>query len=130
MVFFFNVRAAKQSLGARSCGKDLTHFFEYKANTDGAFDQTAIVASSIENGHHALLLDSTTLPREFLELSSGVLRALFHRLTLYDIRMAVVIPDTTVYSRPFQDFIKEANRGKQFYFAPTREKAVNRLEKA
>ncbi|MEW5797710.1 MAG: DUF4180 domain-containing protein [Bacteroidota bacterium] len=102
----------------------MTAYFEYKPQTADKFDPEAIVAECIEKDHGALLLDSSILPREFFDLSSGVTGALIHRLSLYGIRMAVVIPDTSRYSRPFQDFVREANRGKQSHFVPTREEAV------
>lgn len=105
----------------------MTTYFEYKAQGTAAFDPTTIVAHCVENGHSVLLLDSSILPREFFDLSSGVTGALIHSLSLYGIRMAVVIPDTSGYSRPFQDFVSEANRGTQFHFVPTREEAVKWL---
>ena len=46
------------------------------------------------------------------------------RLTLYEIRMAAVVPDPSVHSRAFQDFAREAERGRWFRFFPDRERAV------
>jgi hypothetical protein len=49
------------------------------------------------------------------------------RLTPCEIRMAAVVPDPSVHSRPFQDFAREANAGRQFRFFPDRARAVDWL---
>lgn len=49
---------------------------------------------------------------------------LVQRLTQYEIRMAAVVPDPTIHSRPFQDFAREAQRAVWFRFFPDREQAV------
>jgi hypothetical protein len=86
-----------------------------------------IVTACIESGARRLLLDSAALPPEFFDLSSGVLGALVHRLSLYGIRMAVVVKNLDTHSMSFQAFVREANSGQQFCFASTREVAVQWL---
>jgi hypothetical protein len=106
----------------------MTAYCDYTAIASAPFDPRSIVAACIEQDKHALLLDGAQLPKEFFDLSSGVTGAFIHRLTLYGIRMAVIVPDVTQYSRPFQDFVREANRGAQFHFLPSREEAVAWLQ--
>lgn len=93
-----------------------------------AFDPGAVVTGCIESGARSLLLDQGALPPEFFDLSTGVAGELVHRLTVYGIRMAAVVPDPSAHSRPFQDFLREANQGRQFRFFATREEAVRWLE--
>lgn len=92
------------------------------------FDPAAVVASCIESGVHALLVDHGAYPPAFFDLSSGVAGELVHRLSTYGIRMAGVVPDPTVHSAHFQDFAREANRGKLFRFFENREEAIRWLE--
>ena len=104
--------------------------YEYIAPRDGAFDPHAVVTACIEHGSYTLLLDSTALPQEFFDLSTGVTGALVQRLSLYGIRMAGVVPDPSVHSRAFQDFVREANTGRQFRFFRTRAEALAWLDEA
>lgn len=92
------------------------------------FDPREIVTRCIESGADGLLLEGP--PPAFFDLSSGVAGDLVHRLSLYGIRMAAVVPDVAAHSGPFQDFAREANRGAQFRFATTREEAIRWLERA
>lgn len=106
----------------------MSTYFELPAQPAGAFDPAAVATSCIEGGAHALLLDRAALPPEFFDLSSGVAGELLHRLSVYGIRMAGVVPDPASHSGPFQDFLRESNRGRQFRFFPAREDAVRWLE--
>lgn len=105
----------------------MSSIFEYVRRADKQFSTETIIAECIENGHDALLLDGTTLPDVFFDLSTGVTGTLVHRLSMYGIRMAVVVPDVSVYSKSFQDFVREANNGKQFHFSATKKEAVDWL---
>lgn len=89
-----------------------------------AFDPRGVATSCIESGTRALLLDADAVPPDFFDLSSGVAGELLHQLGKYGIRLATVVPDPTSHSRPFQDFAREANRGRQYRFFATRDEAV------
>ncbi len=104
-----------------------THY-EADGHQHGAFDPTAVVTRCIESGSRALLADASALPPEFFDLSSGVAGELLHKLSLYGIRMAGVVPDPSVHSDAFQAFHRETNRGSQVRFFPTRAEAVAWLE--
>jgi Domain of unknown function (DUF4180) len=100
----------------------------FEPDTRGGFDAKAIVTESIESGSRAILLDGGGLPPEFFDLSSSLAGELLHRMGLYEMRLAAVVPDPTEHSRPFQDFVREANRGHQFRFFATRQEAIDWLE--
>lgn len=106
----------------------MSTYFELPAQSAGDFDPAAVATSAIESGAYALLADRSALPPEFFDLSSGVAGELLHRLSVYGIRMAGVVRDPSSHSVPFQDFLRESNRGKQFRFFPTREEAIRWLE--
>lgn len=103
----------------------MSKFYEGESLDAATFDP---VAACIESGADSLLLDQSALSPAFFDLSTGVAGELLHRLSTYRIRMAAVISDPSVYSEPFQDFIREANRGNQFCFVRHREEAIRWLE--
>lgn len=82
------------------------------------------VRACIESGAGGILADDGALPPAFFDLSSGMAGDVVQRLTLYEIRMAIVVPDASVHSGAFQDFAREANRGRWFRFFPDRARAL------
>lgn len=105
-------------------------YFELDAGEAGALDATGVVTRCVESGARALLLDRAALPPAFFDLGSGFAGELLHRLGLYGIRMAAVVSDPSRCSRSFQDFVREANRGREFRFFPNREEAIEWLTAA
>jgi hypothetical protein len=103
-------------------------YAELEPRAPDAFDPREAVTVCIESGAHALLADDGSLPAAFFDLSTGVAGEMVHRLTLYGVRMAAVVPDPALHSVRFQEFAREANRGHQFRFFPTREAAIGWLE--
>ena len=97
-------------------------FFEPAAATP--FDPWTVATQCIESGSGALLLDVEALPREFFDLSTGVAGELLHRLSIYGVRLAAVVPDPAAHSPAFQDFAREANRGRQLRFFSHRAEAI------
>jgi len=89
------------------------------AGAPEGFEPAAVVRECIESGARALLLDRGALPPAFFDLSTRVAGDLVHRITLYGIPMAAVVPDVAAHSPSFQDFAREANRGAGFRFVPT-----------
>ena len=108
----------------------MSSFYEIPAGDEAALDATAVATRCIESGTGAVLFDRAVLPASFFDLSSGFAGELLHKLGMYGIRMAAVVPDPSRCSRSFQDFVREANRGRQFRFFPTREEAIEWLGSA
>jgi hypothetical protein len=100
----------------------------YEPNPSTPLDPTRIVADCIESGAACLLLDEPSLPPQFFDLSSGLAGELLHRLSLYRMRLAAVVPEQSDHSTHFRAFIREANRGEQYRFFPTRDEAIEWLE--
>lgn len=88
----------------------------------------AEVIRCVEHGVGAILFDDGALPAAFFDLSTGVAGELAQKLANYGVRMAAVVPDESVHSARFQDFAREANRGRQIRFFATRGEAVAWLE--
>ena len=87
-----------------------------------------IAVGCIESGARAILLEEASIPVEFFDLSTRFAGELLHRLGIYGIRLGAVVPDTTDCSDAFNDFVREANRGKAYRFFSSRDEAVRWLE--
>ena len=103
----------------------MSEYHEVPRGGDGSVDP---VRACIESGLGRMLADDGALPPAFFDLSTGMAGDIAQRLTLYEIRMAAVVPDASVHSRPFQDFAREAGRGRWFRFFPDREQALAWLQ--
>jgi hypothetical protein len=99
----------------------VSEYYEAPRGADGSADP---VRACIENGARRMLAEHGALPPAFFDLSTGVAGDLVQRLTMYEIRMAAVVPDVSAHSGPFQDFAREANHGRWFRFFPHRGQAV------
>jgi hypothetical protein len=104
--------------------RSVSEYYELPPQPAGEFDPIAAVTHCIESGTDRLLLDEAALPPEFFDLSTRIAGALAQRLTQYEVRMAAVVPDPSIHSRPFQDFAREADKNRWFRFFPTREQAI------
>lgn len=93
-----------------------------------AFDVDALVATCIENGASAMLLDAPMIPAEFFDLSTRLAGELLHGLSKYSLRLAAVVPDLPAHSPPFQEFARESNRGRHVRFFADRDGAIAWLE--
>jgi len=101
-------------------------YFEPRAGA--VRDPAAVLTGCIENGADSVLMDADALPDEFFDLSTGFAGELLHKLTTYRIRLAAVVSDPSAYSTRFQEFVGEANRGRQCRFVATRREAIEWLE--
>jgi hypothetical protein len=96
----------------------------YEPDPAVAASPAACVLRCVEQDTWALLFDRGALPPAFFDLSTGVAGELVQKLVNYGVRMAAVVPDVSVHSRPFRDFAREANAGRQFRFFATRDDAL------
>lgn len=102
----------------------------FEARVGDLFEPTALLTRCVESGARGLLLDEGAIPAEFFDLSTGLAGELLHKLTLYRIRLAGVVPDPSIHSPRFGDFAREANRGTQYRFFPDRLAAIDWLDPA
>jgi len=100
----------------------------FEPDPSHASDPSDVVAGCMECEADAVLFDERALPTAFFDLSSGVAGELLHKLSVYRIRLAAVVPDPSIHSERFREFARESNAGRQFRFFPTREAAVAWLE--
>jgi hypothetical protein len=87
-----------------------------------------LVTLCIEHGARALLLDERTTPAAFFNLASGFAGELLHKLGMYRIRLAVVVPDLARHPNRFQEFARESNTRGDCRFFPDRAAALEWLD--
>ena len=80
-----------------------------------------------DTGCDRIALNMLALNPSFFILSSGVAGEVLQKFVNYQIRFAVFGDFSGYTSKPLQDFIRESNRGRAIFFAPTPEDAVRML---
>jgi hypothetical protein len=88
--------------------------------------------ATVRGDHHcdAMVIDRPALAPSFFDLSTGVAGEILLKFTNYHFRVAFVGDFETGASESLGDFIRESNRGSQFFFTPTVEDAIGRLRGA
>ena len=104
----------------------MASYVEY--TPDGGFAPMDVVAACFEQRTPAVLIDRPALPPEFFDLRTGVTGELVQKLTQYGIRLACVVPDLGVQPERFQEFAREASRGRRTGFFESKSEAVGWLE--
>ena len=95
-----------------------------EAVMQAAKEAVDLVGACFECKAAGALLYPENLPPGFADLSTGVAGEVLLKLQLYRIRLAVVMPlETTEHSAHFAAMVREANRGRDFHVAPTRDEA-------
>ena len=80
-------------------------------DTGHSLDPTAVIQSCVEAEVQAILLDTHGLPAEFFDLSSGFAGNLVNKLAQYQVRMAAVVPDISISTRPLSRHLLERPTG-------------------
>lgn len=80
-----------------------------------------------ETGAERIALDKKILCSDFFVLSTGIAGEILQKFVNYHVKAAIYGDYSRYTSKPLKDFIYESNRGKDFFFVPTREEAVQKL---
>ena len=83
-----------------------------------------------ESGGSRIALDKRVLGEDFFILSTGVAGEILQKFVNYRVKAAIYGDYSHYTSKPLRDFIYESNQGKHFFFAASREKALERLARA
>jgi hypothetical protein len=86
-------------------------------------DALEIITACIENETNLLLVDTSRLPDEFFDLSSGFAGEFLQKMQNYRVRVAAVIPTDHSHSPRFREFLAEARTGRTFRAFGDRESA-------
>ena len=81
-----------------------------------------------KSGSHKLILPKECIAEDFFVLSTLLAGEILQRYVNYGINLAIVGDFSNYTSKPLHDFIYESNNGRNFFFVPTQEEAIERLE--
>lgn len=83
--------------------------------TKAAFDASDLVSRAMEN--NGLLLDETDLPAAFFSLGSGIAGDLLQKFVNYQLPLAIVVQDATLYGDRFNELVREhrSHSGVRFF---------------
>jgi hypothetical protein len=89
-----------------------------------------LVAACAESETHRVLLDTPVLPDAFFELQTRFAGEFLQKLQNYQLRTAVVISPQRSYSERFEEYLREARRGRFARIFTSRAEALDWLAAA
>lgn len=94
-------------------------------DTQSALD--VLMSANYEAGTKNIVLDKRQICEDFFVLSTGVAGEILQKYVNYGGRIAVYGDFSRYTSKPLKDFIRESNRGRDVFFAATKDEAVDLL---
>jgi len=79
-------------------------------------DLLDLLSYCYEAGDSKILLEGIYLDPAFFDLSSGVAGEIFHKLSTYQVKTAIVADLQAIKSERFQELIRESNKGRQINY--------------
>ncbi|MBM7711304.1 DUF4180 domain-containing protein [Enterococcus xiangfangensis] len=79
-------------------------------------------------GTSNIILPKDAISSTFFDLSSQLAGEILQAYINYDVRLAIV-GDFSEGSKALKDFIRESNKGSNFYFVPNLDEAISYLSK-
>ena len=80
-----------------------------------------------ETGAEKIVIEKTAVCEDFFILSTGMAGEILQKFINYHIKMAIYGDYSQYTSKPLKDFMYESNRGKDFFFVPTKGEAIQKL---
>ena len=94
-------------------------------DTQSALDLIATI--SYQTGADRFILNKSAIDEKFFDLKTGLAGEVLQKFINYQAKVAVV-GDFTIYSsKSLKDFIYESNYGKNIFFLPDEQQAIDRL---
>ena len=106
---------------------DIAHILTGKVIADAGTALDMVISAKYETGCERLIFDKAAFAEPFFILSSGLAGEILQKFVNYRLKVAIVGDYSRYTSKPLRDFIRESNRGKDVFFVPTVEKAVEKL---
>lgn len=95
------------------------------SGVQSALDLIATV--SYEVGCHRIILQKSVVSEEFFDLKTRLAGDIIQKFINYQAKI-VIVGDFSVYSsKSLRDFIYESNKGKDLFFLPNEEQAIDKL---
>lgn len=94
-------------------------------DTQSALDLIATI--SYQTGADRFILNKSAIDEKFFDLKTGLAGEVLQKFINYQAKVAVV-GDFTIYSsKSLKDFIYESNHGKNIFFLPDKQQAIDKL---
>ena len=98
-----------------------------KVITDVQSALDLIMMVKYDAGTKNIVLDKKLIAEDFFILSTGMAGEVLQKFVNYGVRCAIYGDYSRYTSKPLKDFIYESNKGKDVFFAATKEEAVEML---
>ncbi len=83
-----------------------------------------------ETGAARIAVAKDLICEDFFILSTGLAGEILQKFINYRVKAAIYGDYSRYTSKPLRDFIRESNRGRNFFFVSTKEEAVGKLTEA
>ena len=114
------------------CGKGIVAAVlsenEVIADVNSALD--LLMSAKYEAGAECIVVDKERIAEDFFVLSTGLAGEILQKYINYGGKLAIYGDFSHYTSTPLKDFIRESNKGKDFFFAATKDEAVKKLTEA
>ncbi len=94
-------------------------------NTSSALD--LLMAAHYEAETDRIAIAKELVIDDFFILSSGVAGEILQKYVNYQMKIAIYGDYSSYTSKPLHDFIRESNKGHDFFFVASREEAIDKL---
>ena len=82
-----------------------------------------------ETGYNRIILNKSAISEGFFQLSTKLAGEILQKFVTYAVKLAIVGDFSGYTSKSLQAFIYESNKGKDIFFVPDREAAIEKLSK-
>lgn len=80
-----------------------------------------------ETGAARIVISKNLICEDFFILSRGMAGEILQKYVNYQVKIAVYGDYSHYTSKPLKDFIYESNKGKDFFFVPSKDEAIKKL---
>lgn len=101
---------------------------EVIADVNSALD--LLMSAKYEAGAECIVVDKKQIAEDFFVLSTGLAGEILQKYINYGGKLAIYGDFSHYTSKPLKDFIRESNKGKDFFFAAAKNEAVKKLTEA
>ena len=95
------------------------------SNVQSALDLMATI--TYETGCALMIINKEAISEEFFDLKTKIAGDILQKFVNYKFRIAIVGDFSGYTSKSLRDFICESNRGRDIFFLPDQEQAVEKL---
>ena len=82
-----------------------------------------------ETGYNRIILNKSAISEDVFQLSTKLAGEILQKFVTYAVKLAIVGDFSGYTSKSLQAFIYESNKGKDIFFVPDREAAIEKLSK-